>query len=279
MPDTATPQLTASSFKLTSDTLADRNDLNEAFDYLDQSPTARYVLDTAAKNGTTIDFTSNGNNDAYDSDSNKIIWDPTGALVVHANNVVGGLDVGPGFGPVIGLDSPAIALVHEAAHASDANIAAESSQANWQFGNNSELQAVDDEDLVDQQLGEVQRFSHGGSIYNVQDPTEHTITNADGAMSLVQGGANVEINDGAYTPPNYTQPNLIADLGQLGDNAFSVVLATHGVGGLTDNSASALLSNACTGGGGHFSGVGASLSAGLDLSGGPSGHGGALLKA
>jgi hypothetical protein len=209
---TASTPLTAADFTLTNDTPTDVSDLNEALSYLSNSSNAQALLQNLEAAGTTINFDTN-NGDSYAPATNTIDWDPTAAMVTSANNIVDGIDVGPGQGPVIGVNSPAICFAHEAAHATDPNLSTQLKQINWQYSSNAEQYAIQTEDSIDQQLGEVVRPNHFGSFMTVSDPTEHTITNNDGSMSLVQQGSNgAEITDGPYSAPPFKQPGILGDL-------------------------------------------------------------------
>jgi Effector protein len=273
MSATADDPVTAKSFILTNDTPADVKDLNKALTYLSQSPTAEAMLQEGAKNSVTINFISGDS----DGDPSAIDWDPNQGLEVNANNVVGGIDFGPGDGPVVGVDSSALVLAHEMAHATDPNIATDAGQANWQYDDNAEQYAVGQEDQVDQQLGEVQRFNHMGALAPVQNPTEHTITNSDGSMSYVQQGADgLTINNGSFTPPGYTQPNLLTDIQQALANESYV---KKSIGASISAGASALLSRAAAGDFANQSSASAGLSAAAELSANMSGHSGAQLNA
>lgn len=161
--------------------------LNAALSYLQKSPTATTILQGMVEKNVTINVISNIKvGDGYNK-NNTIDWLPGEALAVNDKS-----------GVVIGIESAAVALIHEGAHATDANLAAHTADTSTVaegFPDASEKYAVGQANLVAAELGEVQRPNYSGGYIDDANPTDHTITNADGTLSwqeqLLNGSVTV----------------------------------------------------------------------------------------
>ncbi|PKU22195.1 M91 family zinc metallopeptidase [Telmatospirillum siberiense] len=174
----------------------DRDDvdrLNQALAYLDQSPTANAVMQRLIATKTTIKI-NHEDDDSYQSDSNTINWDPRSGLIA--------IDPVDNAGS-IGVGSAALGLAHEAVHATDEHFADEQAcDIDYDFV--AERQAVEVEDKIAQELGEPQRYNHGGETVWVNNATEHTATDNNGGINWVErnpDGATEVV--GVFKPGSY----------------------------------------------------------------------------
>ena len=164
----------ANDFKVRGASARDMADLDRSLAYLSQSPVGAAVLQGMAAKGTTIQIVHNGE-DKYTPQTNTIEWDPDAAHIVQ------GAD-----GQPPGLQSAAMGLLHEAAHATDRNYAQHRNTPNAQFDNDSEKHAIGVENAVAGQLGEPQRKSHTGRAFGTpDDPVLHTPGDAQSLISLL----------------------------------------------------------------------------------------------
>ncbi|CAJ0808467.1 hypothetical protein LMG19083_04711 [Ralstonia psammae] len=186
--------LTANDFRVIGATAGDIANLNAALAYLQQSPVAAAILQQMAQNGTTININAR-DQDTYNPPvgaprynpnfpPNSINWDPNSGQIVSDAN-----------GTILGVQSAALSLLHEAAHATDPNFNTNAITPNSQYDDNAEQYAIGQEDAVAQQLGEPQRFNHHGGAIDDANPTDHTISNGDGTLSwqetVLNGAATV----------------------------------------------------------------------------------------
>jgi hypothetical protein len=194
--------LTANDFNLSPNaTSSDIAALNQALAYLANSTTAEAKMEQAVADGVTINFIHDGN-DQYRDGVNTIDWDPNSALAVVDTTQ-------PNLG-TIGVQSAALGLAHEAAHANDPNIATDKSMADSQYDTVAERVAVGVEDQIATELGETLRFNHSGNLVEEANSTEHTKENDDGTASWVQSGQDGDsVNEGSFT--SGTRPAFAPD--------------------------------------------------------------------
>gem|GEM_PF-3348641 len=165
---------TAADYTITNATAADINALNLALSYLDRSPKGNAVMQQVADKNVTINIVHDGS-DSYRSSTNTINWDPNSALTVLTSGVGS-----------VGVQSAALGLAHEGAHAIDPNLASNSATPDPQYGDLAEKYAVEQENIIASDLGEPQRFNHGGNLVEENNSTEHTTVNNAGSMIWVQ---------------------------------------------------------------------------------------------
>jgi hypothetical protein len=181
-------------------TPADIASLTQAVNYLSLSPAAMEVIQGIAAKGVPISI-NHGQDDQYDFDEPAewdpsiytIHWDPGAALAVSF----------PGSnGPTVGVESAALMFVHEAAHALDPNLFADLNTKIPFYDNLAEFFAVGKEDAAAVDLGEHQRFNHGGDWTTTANPTEHT----DGTNNWVQLNPNGGLTaEGTYQPGTFPE--------------------------------------------------------------------------
>jgi len=196
---------TASDFTLINSTPLDVDKLNQALSYLDQSSTARGLLDNLIATHTPIEFIHNGDND-YDG---NVKWDPTAGLMTQNT---------ADHGAETGAQSAAIGLIHEAAHAQDPNLINDYKTKDSQYGNAAERYAVNDENKVARDLGEPTRDNHNGDQVKEENSTEHTTKDANGNTVWVEKGRDGQTeHEGNFTPGQSTAPQP----DQGGDTGYS----------------------------------------------------------
>lgn len=186
--------LTANDFHVINGSASDIAALNAALAYLQQSASGSAILQQMAQSGTTININA-GDRDSYNPPAtspyynpnfpaNSINWDPNSAQIVFDSN-----------GVVQGVQSAALSLLHEAAHATDPNFNTNVGTPNAQYDTNAEQYAINQENAVARDLGEVQRDSHRGGALDDANPTDHTINNGNGTLSwqeiVLNGSATV----------------------------------------------------------------------------------------
>ena len=159
---------TAANFRITPGaTSDDLNKFNLSLSHLALSSYATAVMTQAANSGVTITFVHNGE-DAYDPSTHTIFWDPDSALTVK-DEFTGGAK---------GVQSAALGLLHEAAHATDPNYWANKNEPNATYGNDEEAYATNVENSVAAVLGEPERYNHDALSFPVAtNPT--TFTNSE----------------------------------------------------------------------------------------------------
>ena len=168
---------TASDFNVINATPKDIDELNLALSYLDKSSTASSMLDQAKSNGVSINIIHDGG-DLYRLSTNTINWDPNSGLLVKVPET--------DIQTTAGVQSAALGLIHEVAHALDPNLRGNASNPTDDYGNRAEQVAVEQEDKIADELGEVKRYNHGGDPIVEQNSTEHTTQNSDGTFSWAQ---------------------------------------------------------------------------------------------
>ena len=156
-------------FRVRGGTAADRAYLDASLRYLSQSPVGAAIMQKTADQGTEIRIVHDGR-DQYDPQTNTIYWDPHAAHAVQDQH-----------GKPAALQSSAMGLLHEGAHALDPDIKEGLATRNKQFGNDAEAHAIGAENAVAADLGEPQRYSHFGVAHRADDPTAHTPVNAPAA--------------------------------------------------------------------------------------------------
>lgn len=128
----------------------------EALRYLDDSPLAMQLLRAAMAAGTKIVIVTGNVDSRYDTISNTVFWNP--GMAIRLSNG--------------GIMSPAMALIHELAHAIGGirNPAPDS-----QYGNVEERRVIETyEHVIAQQLGEPIRNDHLGSpVFGIGTVTYH----------------------------------------------------------------------------------------------------------
>jgi hypothetical protein len=158
---------TSADFRLENATDSDKADLDAALNYLSQSPEGAEMIREAIENGVGINFIHDGN-DKFDSDNNTINWDPRSGLEATMN------------GQVSGVQSAALGLAHEMAHANDPNAWWEKDVAtNDSYANLAEAHAIKDvEDKIASELGEPTRDGHyGRTMDRMNNSTDHLVQN------------------------------------------------------------------------------------------------------
>jgi hypothetical protein len=177
--------LTAEAFNVnsTNATPDDIAKLNLALSYLAKSETGAALMQQAADQGVTISINHVGD-DSYDA--GVISWDPKSPTVV-ISNPSGGSTFVPGESLAVGVQSAALGLVHEAAHATDPDLAIHLETPNFNYQNAAEELATLKENIVAADLGEPARYNHGGIPFvgTGPDPTEHTTVAPTGDMIWV----------------------------------------------------------------------------------------------
>lgn len=113
--------------------------------------------------------------DRWVPEEHTVYWNPDSALQVVDSS-----------GHVVGVQSPAIGLVHESAHAVDPESISHLQEAVPGYRNLGEYEAVAFEQMSSENLGEVTRINHKGVDLQVFNPTLHTEANADGTATWKQ---------------------------------------------------------------------------------------------
>jgi len=155
-------RINASSFKVSGASPADMFNLNESLQYLEHSRPGAHILDEMACKHVAINIVHDGH-DSYDSTTNTIDWDP------NAGHAIVGSPGHPG-----GIQSAAVALLHEGAHSTDDRLEEHENTPDSQYTNAAERYAIAREDAVAADLGEPQRFDHEGLVFRERNPTAHT---------------------------------------------------------------------------------------------------------
>ena len=166
----------ADDFRVRGGSVAAWADLDDSLDYLSQSPTGAAIVQEMEDKDTTIQIVHNGQ-DMYDPGTNTIYWDPDAAHQVFDER-----------GRTVGVQSPALALLHEGAHAVDPHLAEHRATPSRQFTNGAEAHAIEAENIVAADLGEPQRVSHTGLPRRTDDPTAHTPMGEPEPAALVPPG-------------------------------------------------------------------------------------------
>lgn len=170
---------------LTNATREDRRDWEQAISYLSRDPEARKMLAQLDRDNIKIEFIRDGE-DRFLPDSHTIRWDPHSALAVRDAQ-----------GRITGVQSAALGLAHEAAHATDPDYKKHIDVKIPDYDDGEEAYAVGVEDRIAKTLGEPLRFNHRGRALPAADTTEHTVTNPDGRSAWVGGNG---IERGSYVP-------------------------------------------------------------------------------
>jgi hypothetical protein len=202
--------LTADNFVVTNATSADRAALNLALSYLSKSPTAMAFLQQAADKGVIINIVHDGRDQYFDG---TIDWDPKSALAVITNTA--------GVGTV-GVQSAALGLAHEAAHAIDPNPIAIQNTKDPIYDDLGERYAVGQENIIASDLGEPQRFNHkSGGVPTAENPTEHTAITPSGDWIWVQSDTAGNITpQGTYELGTY--PLIAPQGGGTGSGTLTI---------------------------------------------------------
>src|SRR6266571_9121542 len=145
------PTLTAANFNLINATPTNITDFNQAISYLQQSTTGAAIIAQAAASNIAISFNRVGR-DEFNTVTG-IAWDSHAALTAN-----------DGHGNVLGVQSPALGLVHELVHSIDPAVIANFAQSNPQTGN----VAIAYENMVAAEVGEPQRVDHSGIIIGTE---------------------------------------------------------------------------------------------------------------
>jgi hypothetical protein len=195
----------------------DITELNAALTYLQRSSLATNVLNFIKNNGIKIDFITptdprtyqNGNR--YTIDNKTIYWDPDASTRTSGTSIAN-----------VGVLSAALLLLHEAAHAEDANLTKHYGDGNNNptYDNNAEQYAiVQYENVVAQNLGETIRANHVGLYIPTKNPTEHTTTTGLWQEQNLDGQVTVTGNESFYVGTTrdpiiatFSDPNGTADL-------------------------------------------------------------------
>jgi len=131
--------------------------LNEALQYLDDSPLALQVMIAAVQAGVRVVIVTGTTLTAYHPETNTVFWNP--GMAVRLTNG--------------GIMSPAMCLIHELAHAVG-NIANPTPDS--QYGNSEDRRViVNFEQIIAAQLGEPTRNNHLGTpVFGIGSVTYHT---------------------------------------------------------------------------------------------------------
>ena len=121
--------ISAADFHITNSTVQDIENLNLALFYLQGSSVATDILKNMVRLGVTISITDHIN-DSFDLGVNIIYWNPKSSLVILDST-----------GRAVGVDSAAIALIHQGAQATDPHFIENASHPNSQYGNDAEQYA------------------------------------------------------------------------------------------------------------------------------------------
>lgn len=120
---------------------------------------------------------------------NTIVWKPKEGLILYDSN-----------GHATGVQSAALGLVHEIAHALNReNVVSQNDIPNSQYENDSEAEAVIYSDAVAKDVGETLRGNYEGTDIITDNPTAHTGTDANGQTAWIQ----VDQNDNIQRGPGY----------------------------------------------------------------------------
>ena len=191
--------LKASDFTVTNATDSDKADLDRALSYLDKDTTgtASALMQQIASKGVTINIVHDGD-DRYIEATKTINWDPKSPSTV-ITNPNGGSTYIDGVSLTVGVQSAALGLAHEAAHATDPNPLSVQNTRDPNYDTLAEKYAVGVENVIASNLGEPQRFNHGGNPVEADNPTEHTAIAPSGEMIWVQSdGAGTVTPQGTY---------------------------------------------------------------------------------
>ena len=164
---------------------ADRKAFAEVTHYLSRDPEARKIQAEIDKEKIPVQIVHD-RKDQYHPDTRTIDWDPHSALVVTDE-----------FGHALGVQSSAMGLLHEEAHATDKKFAEHQKKHNADYENDAEAHAVGVEDRAAKILGEPQRFNHYGLTLPEADSLEHTQFRKDGSQVWVGGDGKVK---GTFSP-------------------------------------------------------------------------------
>lgn len=156
----------AEDFYVTGTTPADLAKLDLALAYITQymPVNGAPVIAQLAELGITIAINHEGHN-LWNNNSRVLQWDPTTALIV--------VD-GPEADHWVGVNSPAVNFLHEAAHATDPNFEMNSSTLNEAYGDDEEAYAANVASSAAAEAGEVGRENHVGYLTSADNPTTHT---------------------------------------------------------------------------------------------------------
>src|SRR4051812_45238073 len=117
---------------ITNASPADETSIALALSYLNTSAEGAAIMQQAADKNVTITI-NHVRNDSY----NTIFWDPHGAITVNAfTTTMGAVDT-----TTTGVHSAALNLLHEAAHATDPDLAAHFETPDPLYGNQAEKYA------------------------------------------------------------------------------------------------------------------------------------------
>lgn len=128
----------------------------------------------------------NSYHQTQDMSENVIRWDPVTALVVRDED-----------GEVIGVESPAMNLLHEAVHATDENFIENSQSKNDAWLNDAERLATQTTNAAADEAGEVQRVNYGGELIFAPNPTEHSeaISEEEGLWVQMDYEGDIEVDE------------------------------------------------------------------------------------
>jgi tRNA A-37 threonylcarbamoyl transferase component Bud32 len=200
---------------VTNASQGDEASLALAMTYLNTNADGAAIMQQAAANNVTITF-NHVRNDSYDPDTNTIFWDPHAAITVNAFTTnMGAVDT-----TTTGVHSAALNLLHEAAHATDPNLAAHTNTPDPLYGNEAEKYAAEKENIVGGGLGEVQRLNHDGSYVSTVNSTEHTSTTNDGAQWLQREPDGTTSVQGVFQPGTY--PSAAPSSGDSGGGILTI---------------------------------------------------------
>jgi Ca2+-binding RTX toxin-like protein/20S proteasome alpha/beta subunit len=202
-------------FTFINATQPDIDQFNAALSYLSRSSHGAAIVQQAAASNVSIVFNHSNDHsaDGYSELYDQIRWDPNSAQAVVSDT-----------GGIVGIQSPALGLLHELAHRTDPNYSSNVAQSDPQYDDLAEKYAVEQENIVADDLGEPQRYNHITAAYVVAaDSTAHTTAVFDGSMSerMVWVRVDAEGNpivQGAYQLGTY--PDVAPNLPGAGSTVF-----------------------------------------------------------
>lgn len=198
--------LTAANFNVRAPDARSIQKLNNALAYLQHSPTATSLLQSISKNGTgtqiIIDYSSQN---AW-GNRHQIRWNPDADHGVYDSRTGRS-----------GLQSAAITLAHEGAHAIDANLQGNLRRGNRQYDNEAERYAANYENQIARELGEPTRDNHRYEFTNRKNDRPRII-GAETLNSYLAGDPDAHLTpmNNIGTPPRGKLQNAVHHPNDIG---------------------------------------------------------------
>jgi hypothetical protein len=148
--------LTSYSFDVQNANDSDRAALDQALLQLARSPEGEALMQGAADNSVKISIIHDGADKYVGGDVNTIYWDPKAGTTVITNPTdVDDLSIFyAGKSLTVGVQSAALGLVHEAAHAADPDFGDNVEIPDTQYQTRADRIAIEKENIVAADLGE-----------------------------------------------------------------------------------------------------------------------------